>query len=40
MEKKNLPFQNEMEFFLHYLWSQKGYVVEDNSDEYKNLRNL
>ena len=33
-------FQSEYEFFLHHIWSQKGYKIEDNSDEYYNLTNL
>ena len=36
---EEFQFESEMEFFLHFLWSSRGYHIEDNSDEYYNLRN-
>ena len=33
-------FQTEYEYFLHHMWSQKGYKNENNADEYRNLANL
>ena len=34
-----VPFRSEYEFFMHYMWSQRGFILEDLSDEYHNLRN-
>ena len=39
-EKIKPIFSSEYEFFLNFLWSQKGYQIEDNGDEYYNLENL
>ena len=38
--KKKFEFETEFEFFLHLMWSQKGYDVEDNTDEYGNMQNV
>ena len=38
-EVEEPQFESEMEFFLHFLWSSRGYHIEDNSDEYYNLKN-
>ena len=31
-------FETEYEFFLHHLWSQKGFKISGEGDEYRNFR--